>query len=182
MLPEKIITPRICLIRPEISDDLAHEMFTNIEKSSSELKKWVEWVYKTRCENDCCRFIQCFNKLWNNKKSFDYAIHNKETNEFMGMIGTPKFNIINKTTEIEYWLSSKYTGNGYIQEAVRTLENIIFNEGFERISIVMDVENYRSENVAIKLGYNLETIAKKTLHSTYFNEQRDSKIYVKFKS
>ncbi len=61
----------------------------------------------------------------------------------------------NAKTEVLYWLSEKYAGQGYMGEALTLMENVLFQAGHKQIQLYIDAANWRSLNVAEKAGYQL---------------------------
>jgi len=62
-----------------------------------------------------------------NKKEIAYGIFLAD--EYVGNIGVHKISEENKSAEIGYWLSQKYCRQGYMTEAIKLLEEELF-EGF----------------------------------------------------
>lgn len=61
--------------------------------------------------------------------------------------------------ELCYFVDANYRGKGIATEAVRLVEKIAFVKlGLDRIEILMDPENFSSERVAIKAGYEKEGV------------------------
>ncbi len=103
--------------------------------------------------------------------------------EYIGNIGVFDIDKENKSAEIGYWLSKKFTGKGYISEAVKILEKEFFiNLGFNRLQIKCDEENKASSKVALNCGYSLEGRIREEIYIKENNNFRNTLIYFKLKS
>jgi ribosomal-protein-serine acetyltransferase len=80
---------------------------------------------------------------------------------FAGLIGLKGSDIINRKTEIGYWLSRHYQGKGIMTASVRELCRYTFNElGFNRIQIKCAVGNLKSKKIPQRLGFQFEGIER----------------------
>jgi len=125
-------------------------------------------------------FIKVVNKKWDEFKSANYGIYNKEDNQYMGNISAFKFNWTSSNCEIGYWILKNYEGKGYITESLRILEKVLFNIGFNRLEIKFDPKNKRSGYIPKSLNYTYEGTLRSVV---YLNgSYRDLNIYSKLKS
>ena len=109
-----------------------------------------------------------------------YAIWTKDGT----FIGTCDFHSVEydlQSADIGYWLAEKYTGHGYITEAVNAMADNFFKRGFNRLTIVMDTENTASEKVAIRCGFTKEGIMREWHYNPTFDAYRDMYLYSKLK-
>ncbi|MBR5130686.1 MAG: GNAT family N-acetyltransferase [Alphaproteobacteria bacterium] len=60
-----------------------------------------------------------------------------------------------KFWETSYWLDKEYTGQGYMREALKTLENAWFQKSTAPITVLINPENTPSLKVIHKMGYTL---------------------------
>lgn len=90
------------------------------------------------------------------------------------------FNIQDNSCEIGYWLAESENGHGYMSEALATLENELFQFGFNKITLDIDHGNTKSESIAKRNGYTLEKILPMTSWAKCVGEC-DSLIYIKRK-
>jgi RimJ/RimL family protein N-acetyltransferase len=84
------------------------------------------------------------------------AIVLKETDEFVGCIGLTRTAWITRCTEIGYWSSPGYRGQGYISEATRALADWTLDNGMERVALMIAPGNTGSLAVAAKAGFTFE--------------------------
>ena len=106
-------------------------------------------------------------------------ITGKETGELWGCIGTHALDFFNREAELGYWLAEDKTGRGYMSEAVRAVEEVMFSGGIRRMVICCDAENTASAAVAKRGGYCLEAVRKQRLYT--YGEFHDEEVYVKFR-
>lgn len=67
--------------------------------------------------------------------------------------------------EIGYWIGIDHIGKGYATEAVSALVKTGFEiEGLSRIEIRCAPDNFRSQHVPEKLGFEMEGIIKRALN------------------
>ena len=184
-MPEKIISERLILERPyPESFKLAEEIFAGIEASRSTLRLWLPWVDRTlRAEDEFSGYLATYSHdNWTNKSGFPYIIRIKETNELIGTIDLMAVNEQLKSGEIGYYLFDSAVGFGYMQEAVKCLENTAFEIGFNRIVIKNDTKNIRSVNVAKRCGYHLDGVMRQDRWNEISQELGDTNVFSKLKN
>lgn len=90
-----------------------------------------------------------------NKKSFvRWAIEEKTTNKFIGLIGMYYFNEKELKAEVSYNLNKNYWGRGLMKEALSAIRFYMFNTiNLKRIEAEIDPNNLTSIKLAEKLGF-----------------------------
>src|SRR5690606_31666855 len=89
------------------------------------------------------------------RKDFVYKICLDD--RMIGLIGTKETDLINKSTEIGYWLSKDFQSQGIMTKSVDALTSNLFDTlNLERIQICCAVGNQRSINIPKRLGFKLE--------------------------
>ncbi len=82
-------------------------------------------------------------------------------NEIAGVFQFNRFDFLNSTTEIGYWIFSKYQGLGIINRCAVPMIKYAFEElQFNRIEIKCAVENKKSQLIPQKLGFSKEGILR----------------------
>jgi ribosomal-protein-serine acetyltransferase len=95
----------------------------------------------------------------------------------MGNIGVHSISWENNRCELGYWILGKHQGSGFVSDAVKTLEKMLFEIGFHRIEIQCDPANVRSAAVPLRNGYQFEGVLRdRTLECDRY---RDSAMYAK---
>ncbi len=179
-ISKELIGKRIKLKKTEADFELAKTMYAVIDKNRDVFAPWLGWAKTTLKPEDTFDFLHLCSKSWEEEKSFGYAIFHSET--FIGFISVLNVAISHKRAEIGYWLDTKHTGNGYIQEAVGLIEKELFDNDFNKLIIHTDVNNIKSANVAKKLGYVHEGVLRQQIYSPSIDRYRDQNVFSKLKN
>ncbi len=97
----------------------------------------------------------------NDNRKFKEGIELKSTRQLIGTVCFVNWNKNDRCAEIGYDLSQEYWGRGFMTEAL----NVFIRYGFEemnlnRIEATTNIENERSKNVLIRLGFVQEGILR----------------------
>ncbi len=182
-MPEKIEGERVVLVRPyPATFELAKEIFEKIDLSRKTLRVWLSWVDGVKRPED--RFPWLVNQVqtWNKCEGFAYLVRDKKTNVLLGCVDLADCSEKHKTAEIGYWLSDDAVGQGYMTEAVYTLESMAFKKGFNRITIRNDSKNIRSDNIPKRCGYHMEGVSRSLKWSDQWHSFRDINVWSKLKT
>ena len=171
-----IITERLVL-KP-MHENYAQEINTSIRNSYNELSQWLYWLSdlpsKQDTEDFCRMAMESFNKA-----DMQMAIFTKDKNNFVGCIGFHSFAYDGNKNyfELGYWISTKFSGKGYILESVKSICTYAFEHmGAESVVITNDSCNHRSINIALLSGFTLEHVIKNH-NVNVIGERRDTNIY-----
>lgn len=141
-------------LRPLQSDD-ATDIYNTIVAQKEYLGRWLPFVAFT----DSVQFTQEF--VDSSMKMEDETFTIRKDNKFIGLIGFKATDKGNCKTEIGYWLSSEYQGQGIVTRAVEQLCKYAFeNLGINRIQIKSAVGNTQSSNIPKRLGFSFEGIER----------------------
>lgn len=172
---KNIETERLVLAFPDlVTFELAMEVYDAVEKSKDHLKRFLPWAWTMKSAEQEFLYLKDYADAgWEKQTGFVYLIRDKKTGTFLGVIDFMDVNLKDQSGEIGFWLKTDATGNGYMQEALRVLEEEIFRNGFHRIVIKNDIHNIKSINVTRNAGYYLEGVFRdsmfdehtKTFHS-----------------
>ncbi len=173
---KKLSSERLDLFRRTHCHDI--DMWDAINESRTFLREYLFWVDGTKDFSDVYATTDLFTKFWNDDVEWCYAIYRRSDNKFLGCIGAHNINFRNQSAELGYWLRQPETGNGYMTEAVKALEEELFKQGLHRLTILCDVNNTASANVATRAGYELESIAKEALF--HYTGLHSCMVFVKF--
>ena len=177
----KLLGKRIVLKRLKATLLTANTIFEAIDENRQHLLPWFSWVSTSNNVEDTLKFLFDIEKKFKVGEKIDYGIY--LNNKYIGNIGIFDFDKKNKSAEIGYWLSKKYTRNGYMTEAVAVLEKEYFvNTNLNRIQIKCDERNIPSTGVAKKSGYFFEGKFREDKYSEYFKDFRNTLIFSKLKS
>ena len=172
---EKIKGKRIYLEKHKLNS--ASLMYSVIKQNRDYLAEFLPWVQYTNSISDSEFFIKTTHNLWQINSAFEYAIYLHDNKQYIGNIGAINVSFENESSEIGYWIDSRYSGNGYMTEAVKVLEKYLFKNGFIRLEIKCDPDNLKSKNIALKRKHQLDGC----LRSNYIinDTRRDTLIFSK---
>ncbi len=179
-----IETERLLLEKPERSFDFATKMFEVVDANRDHILPWMDWALPkiTRRAEDDYNFALDADRAWKAGERFEYAIYDKTNKEFLGGIAAiKKGRTVDNQFELAYWLKKEACKKGYMQEAVKSLENMLFDAGAKRLVIRNDVENINSIKVAQNLGYQLEGIERNGRFSECLQKLTDINVFSKIK-
>ncbi|MFA5131150.1 MAG: GNAT family protein [Patescibacteria group bacterium] len=172
---------RIILRRLKPTLLTAKALFRVVDENRQHLSPWFPWVTSENNVEDALKYLFTVDEKFKLGEKTDYGIY--LNNEYIGNIGIFDINKKNKSGEIGYWLSKKFTRNGYMTEALGVLEKESFlNLNLNRIQIKCDERNIPSAGVAKKSGYTLEGKYREDTYSEYFKDFRNTFIFSKLKS
>ncbi|MBN2676213.1 MAG: GNAT family N-acetyltransferase [Alphaproteobacteria bacterium] len=161
----------------------AQMIFDVVKENREHLLPWLGWASKERTKSPEDSFLF----LLENKKKreagtkLDFAIFFKK--EYLGNVGIFRLSEKDRSGEIGYWLKKSATGKGFMQEAVKLIENEFFSgDALNRIQLVIDEDNIGSSKVAQKCGYELDGIIREKSFSETRNQFENMMIYSKLKS
>jgi RimJ/RimL family protein N-acetyltransferase len=178
-LPEVIEGEKVNLKKH--SFELAKTMFEYVDKDRERLRVFLPWVDATKTIQDEENYIKFTHKQWDDFLLFDYGLFIKDTDTYTGNINVHSIEWQHNRCELGYWILGDFEGKGLISDAVKALEKVLFNIGFNRIKIRCDANNKRSGNVPKRCGFKYEG----TLRQDFIdhNEKyRDTQVYSKIKS
>lgn len=176
---DEIVGERIVLKRHQVTLEEAQQLFALTDESRSCLRVFLPWADFTHKVEDSFAFIYECNKGWNEKDKAEYSIWLKDSNTLIGGIGVMHFDK-NDSAEIGYWLGTRFQGKGYMQEAVRLIEDA-YLPNLIRLIIRNDVKNIKSANIPFKLGYHLDGIMR-SAHKYPDDHYGDVNVWSKLRS
>ncbi len=178
--PEEILTERLLIRMPRPGDgEAVHQA---IQASLDDLKPWMPWAHANQSIEDVELNVRKAHVQFLAREDLRLHIFHKETGMFIASSGLHRINWNLPKFEIGYWIDSRYSGKGYMTEAVEAIAHFAFNElSARRVEIRCDPENRRSRKVAERIGFSLEAILKKEMLSADGKEPRNTCIYAKIK-
>ncbi len=117
----------------------------------------------------------------NEGKSINWAICNIDNQEeIFGIMGYVNFYPYECKAEIGYMLHPDYWGKGYINEAIKVIEDYGFEQiGINVIEAKIDPRNENSLKILLRNNYSFDKLIEKSL--VFEEEELDSEYYVKYK-
>jgi ribosomal-protein-serine acetyltransferase len=150
-----------------------------LQENQEHLKEWLIWAVNLPSQEVYEKeIIPAWLQKFADNNGFEAGIFYND--ELVGMIGLHYIDWRNKATEIGYWLSKQYEGNGIITKAVRTVTNYCFKElELNRVLIRAVTENTKSRAIPKRLGFQEEGITRdaQLLHNRYYDVVNYSLLY-----
>ena len=137
----------------------AIDIFKTIDSQRDYLGKWLPFVEFTNKVSDTENFVLSVVSAPEDRLEYVFTI--RKNNKFIGLIGFKDTDKLNSKTEIGYWISENYQGQGIISRSVEKLCNFAFKElGMNRIQIKCALENKASIKIPKRLGFQFEGIER----------------------
>lgn len=150
-----------------------------INRSLPELKPWMPWAKGEQTIEETEVHIRNGYISFLNRTDLRLLAFKKDTGEFLVSSGLHRIDWEAGKFEIGYWVDSRYSGKGYVSEAVAGITDFAVRElNAKRVEIRCDSLNLKSRAVAERLGFTLEGILKKEKLSVE-GELRDTCVYAK---
>ncbi|WP_333589658.1 GNAT family N-acetyltransferase [Ligilactobacillus acidipiscis] len=142
----------LALPRPQID---AQPLFELVEESRPDLATWLPWVPEMKSVADEEKFLTTVLEHFGNSTSVNLIIRYHD--QPVGMISFNRFLQMDQSTEIGYWLATKFSGNNIMHRAVLAMCHLGFADyAVNKIEIHAATDNPRSNHVAQKAGFHLD--------------------------
>ena len=139
--------------------DDAPLIFNTIKNQREYLGKWLPFVANTKELKDTQQFIQSVTE--ETEERIDYVFVILYDNHFAGTIGYRGTDLVNKKTELGYWLSEPFQGRGIITKSVERLVEYSFKHlQLNRVMIRCAVGNEKSKRIPKALNFTFEGIER----------------------
>jgi len=158
-LPNRLDSERIFLRRHEERD--AEQLFQLIHQNQSRLQEFLPWMELIEKLEDEINSIKSDRRKWARSELFNYGIFCKNNGLLIGSCGVHTLAWEENRCELGYWIREASLGQGYISEAIQSLEKILFEIGFKRIEIRCSSANERTQKVARQNQYVLDHVLPK---------------------
>ena len=133
----------------------AEVLFNLIDENREHLGYWFPWVEETKTAEDSREFIRDGFRQFARGDGFQTGIWLEGV--LIGVTGLQYISQQFCSTEIYYWLSSKYQGRGVMTKTCSHLVTYLFEElKLNRIEIRCSEMNRRSCAIPERLGFRLE--------------------------
>ena len=133
----------------------AEALFNLIAENREHLGYWFPWVEETKTAEDSHEFIRDGLRQFARDDGFQTGIWLEGV--LIGVVGLQYISQQFCSTEVYYWLGSKYQKRGIMTKTCATLCTYLFNDlNLNRIEIRCSEPNIKSRAIAEKLGFRLE--------------------------
>ncbi|WP_249871466.1 GNAT family N-acetyltransferase [Oceanobacillus saliphilus] len=178
--PDEFETERLWIRAPKPGDGKVANQA--IKASINELKPWMPFAQVEPTEEETEINVRQAYINFLSRDDLRFHVFLKETGEFVVSSGLHRIDWDVRKFEIGYWADTRYTGKGYVTEAIAGLVDFAFKQlKANRIEIRCDAKNIKSRAVAERLAFDLEGILRKDSLSADQKELRDTCIYAKIR-
>lgn len=155
--PVNLYSARLCIRPHQRGDEIL--LTEAIVDSFDLLHEWMDWAATYQTLDKSKAYIEYSMKCWSEEfpRELPFLIFDPSETQLLGATG---FNAIDwkiPSFEIGYWVNTRYSGQGFITEAVNILTQHAFSTWqAKRLEIRCDSENNKSAAIAERLGFQLE--------------------------
>jgi len=156
-IPLQLETDRL-ILRAPLQTGEGEIVYQAIRDSFYELKAWLSLFQELPTVEETEILLRNAHINFLKRESFRYLIFDKGGDkDFIGTTSLHRIDWDIPKCEMGYWINTKYSGNGYMTEAVKELANFGLNHlGFKRIEIRCESRNFKSRSIPEKLGFIFE--------------------------
>jgi ribosomal-protein-serine acetyltransferase len=163
VVKRQVLTNGRIILRPFKKQDV-ELLFQAISESKEELIPWLQFCHPDYSIEETRLWLSSRDEDWKAGKSYDFAIMDAESGAFLGGCGLNQVNNECKMANLGYWVRTSWAGRGIATAVVLLLAKFGFKElKLNRIEIMADVENKRSQRVAEKTGAVREGVLRNRL-------------------
>ena len=182
-LPLPIVTPRLILTAPRIGDGIA--LNSAILESFPILTQFMPWAANRPSIDESEEFVRTAAANWILKEAAEpwlpLFMWDKKTDDFIGATGLHNINWQIPSGECGYWIKQKYSGHGFMLEAINALTWYAFKElRFNRFAITCAIDNLKSKHIPEKLDFALEGTLKNHRLKPQTKLLSDTLIYARY--
>jgi RimJ/RimL family protein N-acetyltransferase len=160
MVEKKTLTDNRILLRPIGIED-AEQLYEAINESAQELSPWLSFLHPDYSIKDTKEWLAKRDQEWLNGADYSFAIIDCENGILLGGCGLNNINGEFKMANVGYWVRTNRTKQGVATAATLMLSRFGFEElGLNRIEIMAEVGNKKSQRVAEKVGAQREGILR----------------------
>lgn len=178
--PSLFYTKQLFIRMPQPGD--GKSVCEAVNASIEELKPWMKWAQKEHSEYDSELGIREAHVKFLRRENLRFLIFLKDTGQFIGTSSLHNIDWDVRKFEIGYWIDTRYSGNGYMTEAVRGICDFACNHlDARRLEIRCDTKNSKSKLIPERLGFELEGVIKNEDLSVDGSELRNTYLFARIK-
>ncbi len=141
-------------LRPLRLED-AEPLYVTVETNRAHLEEWLPWPPTIQSASDEAAFVRTSLGWLATGEGLACTI--VVGRSIAGGIGLNKIDYINQSTELGYWLSAAFVGQGLVTRSARALTTFAFGSlGLHRVVIRAATGNVRSRAIPMRLGFTHE--------------------------
>lgn len=137
------------------------DLWAAVEESRPHLEPWLPWVPFNVDLDSSGRYAEASAMDWDAARACRFAIRERSSKRFLGVIGLESFAHLHESVELGYWLRIDACGKGLMTEAGRAVLDWAFGPvNAHRVRVAAATDNHRSLSVIGRLGFRFEGIAR----------------------
>ncbi len=141
-----------------LEDADADELYKRVDGHRKYMRQWLPWVDAEKSPADTRLFIQFVQQQYNAHEGFQSGIWYQH--QLVGVIGYHKFDWMNRSAGIGYWLAEGFQGHGIMTRSCRAMVDHAFDRlELHRVEIRCAEGNAKSRAIPERLGFKIEGIA-----------------------
>jgi ribosomal-protein-serine acetyltransferase len=176
--PNQFETERLLIRMPKPGDGTV--VFDAINASINELKPWMPFASKPQTIEQVEENIRHSHSQFLTREDLRLLVFHKKTGDFIASSGLHRIDWNVRKFEIGYWIDTRYSGKGYMTEAVEGISDFAFSElKASRVEIRCDTKNEKSRAIPENLGFDLEGVLRKSSLAVDGTELRDTCVFAK---
>ena len=142
-------------------DEIKAELITDYFQDEDQVRHMtaVPYPYTNQDAKNFIKFLETTKEV---ESTFEWGIFDKETDQFIGMVGLEEIDYDIGKGELGYWLAKDYWGKGYTKEATTMVLDFAFNElELERVEAYVVKENEPSLRLLESLAFQVEGLMRR---------------------
>lgn len=152
-------TKRLSLFPLDATD--TRDLWSAVESSRPQLEPWLPWVPFNIDLESSGRYAEASASDWDAARATRFAIRDRATRRFLGVIGLETFAHLHESVELGYWLRTDSCGKGLMTEAGQAVLDWAFGAvNAHRVRVAAATDNHPSLHVIARLGFRFEGIAR----------------------
>ena len=163
------------LLRPFDEGDSA-DIHEAVMESFEELHRWMPWCHAKYGRADADAFTAMQPQAWRERSEYSFVVVDRRTERLLGCCGLNRFDWLNLTANLGYWVRRTACRQGVATKATKLLLRFAFEQlGLQRVEIVAATDNLASQRVAEKVGATRECLARNRCRTA--DVQQDGLVY-----
>ncbi|WP_337102692.1 GNAT family N-acetyltransferase [Paenibacillus sp. YIM B09110] len=178
--PDEFNTDRLLIRMPRPGDGKV--VCEAVNASIEELKPWMKWAQSLHTEYDSEVGIREAHVKFLRRENLRLLVFLKDSGQFIASSSLHNMDWDVRKFEIGYWIDTRYSGKGYMTEAVQGICDFAFSQlNARRLEIRCDTKNTKSKAIPERLRFNLEGVIRNEDLSVDGSELRDTCLYAKIR-
>lgn len=179
-IPSEFHTDRLIIRVPRPGDGKV--VFNAIQASMTQLRAWLPFAQDEQDEQKVEQNLREAYAKFIVREDMRLLIFLRDSEQFVGSSGLHNPNWEIPKFEIGYWIDTRFSGQGYMTEAVNGITEFAIHElKARRVEIRCDTLNVKSKAIPERLGYSLEGTLKNEDISADRSRLRDTFVFAKIR-